>query len=84
MIVGAVRVAEPGVLHQAGEAAAQGRAGAVPGDDVLDALAELEGPGFGRGGLGEAVAMAEHGVPDVAGEVVDGAAGAEEEVVLGA
>ena len=81
VVVGGVGVAVLGVLHEAGDAPSEAGAG-VLGDDVLDGLAELEGPVLGGCLLGEVVAEADHGGPAVAVEVVDGAAGADEQVVV--
>jgi len=50
--------------------------------DVLDCLTELEHRPLGGRFLGEVVAVANHRKPFVAVEVVDSAAGADDEVVL--
>lgn len=81
MVIRRVRVPIQRVLHQPGHSPPQARAAIIP-DDILDRLAELERPRLGRALLGEVVREAQHRHPVVAVEVVHGAAGPDDQVVL--
>lgn len=76
-----MRIPVLGMLHQAGHGAPQRRPRGLR-DDVLDRLAELQRPLLRRRLHGEIIPEAQHGGPAVAVEIVDGAAGADEEIVL--
>ena len=81
MVVRGLRISVLGVSHQPRDRRPQPRAG-VLGDGVLGRLAEVERPGLRRDLLAQTLAVLEDVGPAVAVEVVDGAAGADEEVVL--
>jgi hypothetical protein len=81
MIVRGMCIAILRMLHQARHAPPQ-LWPAVIRDDILHRLTELQCPRLGRRLLREVVAVLQHGAPDIAVEVVYGAAGADEQVVL--
>ena len=83
MVVRRLRVAIARVLHEASHREPQLRA-RVPGDGVFDRLTEVQGPGLRWLRLAQRVAVQQHGLPLVAVEVVHGAAGAHDQVVLAA
>lgn len=82
MIVRAMRISEKRVFHKARDGPAQPRP-PTAFHSILDGLSELKSPRSRWVRLGKVVAVENHGVPDVAEEVVHGTAGADEEVAFG-
>lgn len=85
MIIGCMCISKRGMLHQSRNAACDGALFPIPTaahKDILEALAELEHGGLGGVGLGKVVRVAQHLEPVVAEEVVDCAAGADDEVAV--
>lgn len=79
MVIGGLGLAIHGMLHQADHGLAE-RGPAVLGHDVLDGLAEVEGPFLRRRLLAERLAVQQHLCPAVAIKVVDGTAGADDKI----